>query len=230
LPHVQGNGFQKVEWPDRRRGGVLGLGSVLTVTSHFKQTSPVLRGAWILETLLGTPVPSPPPDVPPLETTAAKKRNLSMRQQLMEHRANPACSACHNLMDPIGFGLENFDWLGRWRDTEDGGQPLDTAGTMPSGETFNGPTELRQVLLRRKEEFVRHLTGKVLGYALGRSLHDADQCTIQRIADKLDKDGYRARTLIREVVLSAQFRNSQGKVAQVELTTAAPRRRPRLEK
>jgi cytochrome c553 len=230
LPHVQGNSFQRVEWPDRRRGGVLGLGAVLAVTSHFKQTSPVLRGAWILETLLGTPVPSPPPDVPPLETAAAKTRKLTMRQQLMEHRANPACSACHNLMDPIGFGLENFDWLGRWRDAEDGGQPLDTAGTMPSGERFNGPTELRQVLLNRKEEFLRHLTGKVLGYALGRSLHDADQCTIQRIADKLEKEGYRARTLVREVVLSAQFRSSQGKVAPIELTTVGPRRRPRLEK
>lgn len=230
LPHVQGNGFQRVEWPDRRRGGVLGLGSVLTVTSHFKQTSPVLRGAWILETLLGTPVPPPPPDVPPLETAAAKKRKITMRQQLLEHRANPACSACHNLMDPIGFGLENFDWLGRWRDAEEGGQPLDTAGTMPSGEKFNGPTELRQVLLNRKDEFLRHLTGKVLGYALGRSLYDADQCTIQSIADKLDRGEYRARTMIREVVLSPQFRNSQGKVAQVELSTAAPKRRTRLEK
>ncbi|MBL8232561.1 MAG: DUF1592 domain-containing protein [Bryobacterales bacterium] len=230
LKHVQGNGFQKVEWPDRRRGGVLGLGAVLAVTSHFKQTSPVLRGAWILETLFGTPVPSPPPDVPPLETAAAKKRKITMRQQLMEHRANPACSACHNLMDPIGFGLENFDWLGRWRETEESGQPLDTAGTMPSGEKFHGPVELRQVLLNRKEEFVRHVTAKVLGYALGRNLHDADQCTIQRIAEQLEKDGYRARTLIREIVLSAQFRSSQGKVAAVELTSTAPRKRARLEK
>jgi hypothetical protein len=113
-------------------------------------------------------------------------------------------------MDPIGFGLENFDWMGRWRDQESNGKPVDAAGVLPSGEKFTGPVELRQVLLSRKDDFVRHLTSQVLGYALGRSLRDGDQCTVQRIATALEKDGYRARALIREVVLSVPFRNTQG--------------------
>ncbi|MEO7653799.1 MAG: DUF1592 domain-containing protein, partial [Bryobacteraceae bacterium] len=229
VPALQSTGFQRVEWPDSRRGGVFGLGAVLALTSHFKQTSPVLRGAWVLDTMLGTPAPTPPPDIPPLETEAKKRGNFTVRQQLMKHREDPSCSACHNLMDPIGFALENFDWLGRWRDNEDNGQPLDTAAVMPSGEKFNGPAELRQVLMNRKDEFLRHLTAKVLGYALGRSLQDPDQCTIQSLVEAVSKDGYRARTLIREVVLSVPFRNSQGKVV-VEHTAAPQRRIRRVEK
>jgi hypothetical protein len=207
---VDGGAFQRVEWPDNRRGGVLGLGSVLAMTSHYRESSPVLRGAWVLDTLLGTPVPPPPPDVPPLETAANKETGLTMRQKLMRHRADPSCSTCHNLMDPIGFGLENFDWMGRWHDKETNGQPVDATGTLPSGEKFSGPVELRRALLNKKDEFVRHLTGKVLGYALGRGLQDGDQCTVQRLVDTVAKDNYRARTMIREIVLSIPFRNSQG--------------------
>lgn len=223
---VSGNIFQRVHWPDKRRGGVFGLGSVLAMTSNFKQTSPVLRGAWVLETLLGTTVPSPPPDVPPLETAENKKMNLTMRQKLMRHRADPSCSACHSLMDPIGFGLENFDWMGRWRD-EENGQPVDASGVMPSGEKFSGPVELRRLVLNRKEEFLRNLTAKVLGYALGRSLQDADQCVVQRIVERVEKDDYRARTLMRQVVLSVPFRNSQGPAGQAETPPPPVRRRPR---
>ncbi|MBX5493783.1 MAG: DUF1592 domain-containing protein [Bryobacteraceae bacterium] len=224
---LPGRGFHQLTWPDRRRGGVLGLASVLALTSHFKQTSPVLRGAWVLETLLGTTVPPPPPDVPPLETETNRKAKLSVRQKLMRHRENPSCAACHDLIDPIGFGLENFDWLGRWRD-RDNGQPIDASGKMPSGETFDGPEELRRVLLTRKQEFIRHLTSKVLGYALGRSLRDADQCVVQQIADRVEKDNYGARTLLREVVLSVPFRNSQEDVDRSEEAPAPVRRRPRL--
>jgi hypothetical protein len=219
-----GAAFQKVAWPDKRRGGVFGMGAVLAMTSHYKQSSPVLRGAWVLETMLGTHVPPPPPDVPPLETEG-KKDSGTMRQKLMRHRADPSCSACHNLMDPIGFGLENFDWMGRWRDKESNGQLVDASGTMPSGEKFTGPVELRQVLLNRKGEFVRHLTGKVLGYALGRSLQDGDHCTVQRIVDKLEKDDYRARTLIREIVMSIPFRNFQGGAVITEAAPAKPQPR-----
>ena len=200
--------FRKVQWPDENRAGVLGMAGVLAMTSHYKQGSPVLRGAWVLDTLLGTPVPPPPADVPPLETTAKSEKGLTMRQILARHRADPACASCHNLMDPIGFGLENFDWMGRWRDLETNGKPVDASGKMPSGETFNGPVELRKVLLNRKDEFLRHLTGKTLGYALGRGLQDGDQCTVQRIADKLAVENYSARTLIREIVLSSPFRNT----------------------
>ncbi len=212
-----GDTFDRVEWPDNRRAGVLGMASVLAMTSHYRQSSPVLRGAWVLETILGTPVPPPPPDVPPLEK-AKSGDGLTMRQMLARHRAQPACATCHNLMDPIGLGLENFDWMGRWRDTE-AGKPVDASGVMPSGEAFNGPVELRQVLMGRQRDFVRHMVGKLLGYALGRNLQDGDQCTIERLADTLEKDGYRARTLIREIVLSVPFRNTQG---GMEMSKSAP--------
>jgi cytochrome c553 len=224
---LQGAGFQKVKWPDDRRAGVIEMGSVLAITSHYKQTSPVLRGAWTLETLLGTPVPPPPPNVPPLDADKQHEK-LSVRQRLERHRADPACSACHNLMDPIGFALENFDWMGRWREQESNGQPLDTTGTLPSGEKFAGPVELRQALLNHKDDFLRQLTAKVLGYALGRSLQDGDSCTVQRLLDSLAKDGYRARTLIREVALSIPFRNTQGGVINIETAAPPPKRQKPL--
>ena len=204
---LAGDEFQLVEWPDNRRAGVLGMASVLALTSHYRQSSPVLRGAWVLDTLLGTPVPPPPPDVPPLEKSKSEA-GMTIKQILGRHRADPACSTCHNLMDPIGYGLENFDWMGRWRD-DDKGHPVDASGVLPSGETFTGPVELRQVLLSRKADLLRHLSGKLLGFALGRGLQDGDHCTIQKLADALEKDGYRTRTLIRGIVLSAPFRNSQ---------------------
>ncbi|MBI3209879.1 MAG: DUF1592 domain-containing protein [Candidatus Solibacter usitatus] len=222
---IDGNVFQKVTWPDRTRGGLLGLGSVLAMTSSPKQTNPVIRGAWVLDTLLGTPVPTPPPDVPPFDPSAKRNSKLTMRQKLMQHRADPACSACHNLMDPIGFGLENFDWMGRYRSKEANGMPLDTKGVLPTGESFDGPVELRKALLAHKDDFLRHITGKVLGYALGRSLFEADQCTVRKIVEKLEKNNYSARTLVQEVVLSLPFRNSQGPTGH-ESPAASSRRKP----
>jgi len=215
-----------VQWPDERRAGILQSGAVMAMTSHYRQTSPVLRGAWVLDTILGTPVPPPPPNVPALEPVhclencaETAKTAVGMRSKILAHRANPSCSACHNLMDPIGFAMENFDWTGRWRDKEFDGSAIDTTGTLPSGEKFDGPVELRKVLLERKDDFLRHFTGKVLGYALGRSLQDGDSCTVQHMADTLRKDDFRARTMIRDVVLSTPFRNSQG--GSVALTTSA---------
>ncbi|HUS08339.1 MAG TPA: DUF1592 domain-containing protein [Bryobacteraceae bacterium] len=226
FPRIEGDLFQRVQWPDKRRGGLFGLGAVLAMTSHYKQTSPVLRGAWVLDALLGTPVPPPPPDVPPLERRD-KTRPLTIRQTVEKHRADPACSACHKLMDPIGFALENFDWMGRWRDKEDNGQPIDASGELPSGEKFNGPVELRQALLGRKDEFLRHVAAKTLGYALGRRLEDADQCTVQQLVDSLQKINYGARMLIHNVVLSIPFRNSQGGLSPVEPPPPRTRKRPR---
>jgi hypothetical protein len=227
---VHGNQFQMVKWPDNRRGGITEMGAVLAMTSHYEQTSPVLRGAWVLETLLGTPVPPPPPNVPPLDPDR-KLKQLTGRQKLEQHRANPSCAACHKLMDPIGFSLENFDWMGRWRDKENNGEPLDTSGELPSGENFNGPVELRQALLNRQDDFLRHLSGKLLGYALGRSLQDGDSCTVQHLTDDLAKDGYRARTLIRDIVLSLPFRNTQGGLIKTEPPPLPPKReRPMLTK
>ncbi len=219
---LPGNKFQRVEWPDNRRAGVLGLGSVLAMTSHYRESSPVLRGAWVLDTLLGTPVPPPPPDVPPLETESKKSGAKTMREKLAKHRADPSCSACHNVMDPIGFGMENFDWMGRWRDKELNGKPVDASGVTPAGEKFSGPVELRTVLLNHKEDFLRHLAAKILGYALGRSLQDGDSCTIQKLVDAVQQDNYRARTLIREIVLSTPFRNYNPAAVVAEPAPAQP--------
>jgi hypothetical protein len=221
------NGFHRVEWPDERRAGVLGLASVLAMTSHYKQPSPVLRGAWVLEKLLGTPVPPPPPDVPALPE-AKKGEELPMREMLAMHRNSTACSACHNLMDPIGLGLENFDWMGRWRDTLADGKPVDASGALPTGETFDGPGELRAVLLERKSDFLRQLVVRTLGYAVGRGRHDGDQCTIEAILKKLETEDYHARTLIREVVLSTPFRNLQTNVEITEATEPTKRAPKRL--
>jgi hypothetical protein len=128
-------------------------------------------------------------------------------------------------MDPIGFALENFDWTGRWRDKEFDGAEIDTTGSLPSGEKFSGPVEFRQVLMSKKDDFLRHLTGKVLGYALGRSLQDGDSCTVQRLVDTLQKDNYRGRTLIHEIVMSIPFRNSQGGPVTMETAAPVPRQR-----
>jgi hypothetical protein len=222
---LTGDGSRRVEWPDNRRAGVLGMASVLALTSHYRQSSPVLRGAWVLDTVLGTPVPPPPPDVPPLEKSKSGA-GLSVKEILARHRSDPTCSTCHNVMDPIGFGLENFDWMGRWRD-HDGGRPVDASGVLPSGEKFSGPVELRQVLLNRKADFLRHLSGKLLGFALGRGLWDGDHCTIQKLVDALEKDGYRTRTLIREIVLSVPFRNTQAGGERVISSRPQPKRSTR---
>jgi hypothetical protein len=228
FPELKGNVFQKVTWPDDRRAGVLGMGAVLAMTSSFKQTSPVLRGAWVLDTLFGTPVPPPPPDIPPLDTAAARKEKVTVRQKLMKHREDQTCATCHNLMDPIGFGLENFDWMGRWR-AEDNGKPIDAAGELPGGDRFDGPVALRATLMKRQDEFLRHLTAKVMGYGLGRALQDADHCTVQKLVDAVAKDGYRTRTLLREIVLSVPFRNTQADARLVE-PPAVPKKQARPEK
>ncbi len=212
---VNDNQFHLVQLPNQHRAGLLGLAGILGMGSHYEQTSPILRGAWVLDALLGTPVPPPPPNVPVLDPGDKVSANLTTRQIVLQHRQNPACAACHKLMDPIGFGLENFDWMGRWRNEEKDGKPIDATGELPSGETFDGPVELRQTLLVKKGDFTRQLTGKVLGYALGRSLQDGDSCTIQQIVDRVASDDYHARTLIREVVLSLPFRNTQGGLEKV---------------
>ncbi|HWB87335.1 MAG TPA: DUF1592 domain-containing protein [Bryobacteraceae bacterium] len=214
--HIRGNNFQLVQWPDNRRAGVLGMAAPLAITSQLYQTNPILRGAWVLETILGTPVPPPPPGVKPLPIPEKGGVEPTIREKLAMHRTNPTCATCHKLMDPIGFGLENFDGLGRWRDKDSEGRPIDASGTLPSGEKFNGPVELRQALLAKKDDFMRQLTGKVMGYALGRSLKDGDSCNVQTLSNRVEKDNYSARTLIKEIVLSTPFRNSQGGVVKSE--------------
>jgi hypothetical protein len=204
---ASGGEFRRVSLSDAsRRGGVATMAGILMVTSHPNRTSPVLRGRWVLEALLGSRVPPPPPDVPELEEAHASDKQLTLRQRLEEHRKNPSCASCHSQMDPLGFGLENFDRLGRWRET-DAGQPIDAAGKLPSGETFSGPNELKQLLLKRKHELLRNLTKKMLGYALGRDLNKFDQCVVRETLETLQENGDRASILIEQIVLSYPFQH-----------------------
>jgi len=204
IPGVIGANFRRVALPDRQRGGVLTMASVLTVTSYPQRTSPVLRGKWVLEELLGAEVPPPPPNAGGLPASDAPREGLTFRQRLEKHREKPECASCHNRMDPIGFGLENFDAVGRWR-TEMGGVPVDSAGVLATGEKFSGPVELRARILARKEEFARNLSEKMLAYALGRGLEPYDLPTVRKLTATLAKDDYRSATLIREIVQSYPF-------------------------
>lgn len=201
----KGEVLRRVELKDRTRGGVLGLGAVLTVTSYPLRTSPVLRGKWVLEEILGAPPPPPPPDVPELPKDDSKKDGVSFRRQLELHRKEVQCASCHNRMDPIGFGLENFDAVGRWR-SELAGEPVDAAGVLVTGESFNGPVELKKVLLNRKDEFVRNLAEKMLAYALGRGLEYYDQPTVKEIGDALARGEFKSTVLVLEIVKSYPFR------------------------
>ena len=204
---VKGSHFRYVKVDGIQRGGVLGLGGVHMVTSFPHRTSPVLRGAWVIETILGTPVPAPPENVPELKKKN-KKQKLTIRQIFEKHRENDACAACHNLIDPIGFGLENYDLLGRWRTHEDGAK-VDASGVMPSGEKFDGPGDLRKIILDRKDSFTRHFVSKVLGFALGRSLIFKDAGTIERVLSEVKNNKYSSQSLITSIVLSTPFRNRQ---------------------
>ncbi len=203
IPGVAGPEFRRFDFTTEQRAGVLTQGSFLTLTSHPGRTSPVKRGAWVLTNLLGDTPPDPPPSVPALEETKAANPVLSLRQQMERHRADPACASCHKVMDAIGFGLENFDPVGRWRD-RDGTQPIDAAGALPTGEAYNGPAELISILNRRKVEFGRCLTDKMLTYALGRGVEWYDKCTLDEIAAQLEKDDHFA-TLILGIVKSPAF-------------------------
>jgi mono/diheme cytochrome c family protein len=197
---------KRAELPENsHRGGVLGMAAVLAVSSYPQRTSPVLRGKWILDALLGTPPPAPPPNVPELKEEHAGDAPQTLRERLLQHRQSPGCASCHNRIDPLGFALENYDVLGRWR-TEDAGKPLDSKGELPDGTIFDGPDQLKAVLLERKDGFLRHLTTKMLGYALGRGLTYEEYCTVDRIVEQLPKEEYRAHTLVQEIVRSVPFR------------------------
>lgn len=205
---VEGNAFRRVDITDGRRGGVLGLGAVQMLTSPGTRTSPVLRGSWVLGTLLGTPVPAPPPNIPSLDNAGGKnKSQLSLRDKLALHRADPTCAACHNVIDPIGFSLEHYDRLGRWRDVDEKGKPIDASGKTAEGKAFDGIAGFKKLILERKRDFARQTTNKMLGYALGRSLGDRDDGTIEAIVDRLEANDFKAQTLLEEVILSTPFRN-----------------------
>jgi hypothetical protein len=206
LEGVTGDGLQRVEIADASRGGLLGMAAVHALTSYPVRTSPVLRGRWVLESLLGDKVPPPPPDVPALDEAAAETHGLSLRAQLEQHRLKAECAACHDKIDPLGFGLENFDVLGRWR-SELHGEPVDARGTLPSGEVYDGAAGLKQVLLARKDKIIRHLARKLTGFAFGRELNKFDNCVIDDAMKALEANEWRTSVLIETIATSYPFQH-----------------------
>ncbi len=205
IPGIYGNQFRRVTFPNDERGGLLGQGSILTVTAYANRTSPVLRGKWLLENMLGTPPPAPPPGVPPLKENTGEDAPTSVRARLEEHRRNPMCASCHARMDPLGFALENYDAVGTWRTTDETGTPIDSSGTLPDGSAFKGPQGLRTFLLSRRDQFVQTVTEKLLAYALGRELDYYDEPTVRRIMRVAGDDDDRWSSVILEIVKSTPF-------------------------
>lgn len=211
---VTGGDFRRVELAGGQRGGVLGQASVLTVSSYPTRTSPVIRGKYILQNILGAAPPPPPPDVPPLDDSGVGEAS-SLRQGLEKHRSNAVCASCHNRMDTLGFGLENYDAIGRWR-TKDGKFDIDVSGTFPSGKAFATPAEMRSLLRDELPEFARCLTEKMLTYALGRGLERYDRKTMEEINRKLAAQGYPFQTMVYEIARSLPFQWRRGEVSKEE--------------
>lgn len=205
---VKGPEFRRVEFTSPERGGILGHASVLTVSSYPTRTSPVIRGKYVLQNILGAPPPAPPPDVPSLDEEAVGKGG-TLRQQFEKHRSSAMCASCHNKMDALGFGLENYDGIGRWR-VKDGQYPIDASGTLPGNKSFQSPAEMRTLLKDDINEFSRCLTEKMLTYALGRGLERYDRRTVDEISKKVAAGGYQFQTLIYEVVRSLPFQSRRG--------------------
>ena len=228
IPNIEGSYFRRVTFPaDSVRGGLLGQGSILTITSYATRTSPVVRGKWVLENLLNSAPPPPPPNVPALKTEGSEAgKVLSMREAMIQHRANPACAGCHARMDPIGFAMENFDAVGKWRD-RDSGNPIDASGVFPDGTKFNGMSGLKKALLAHPEEFVTTVTEKVLMYAIGRNLQYYDAPSVRAIVTEAARNNYTFSSLVLGAVKSSPFqmRESQSRQPNVATTTTAANRR-----
>ena len=204
IPNVYGSHFRRVTLTDDQRRGLLGKGAILTVTSLAHRTSPVVRGKWILENIVGTPPPPPPPDVPALEENGQGKKPRSMRERLETHRQNAVCAQCHRLMDPIGFALEPFDAVGASR-TRESGSPIDGSGQLASGVAVSGPASLRDALVSDPTIFVTTMTEKMLTYALGRGLGAEDMPTVRSIVRGSARSNYRFASLVAGIVRSTPF-------------------------
>ena len=214
IPHVQGSYFRRVELgPDSRRAGLLGQGSILTVTSYAARTSPVLRGKYVLDNLLASPPPPPPPDVPSLATEDAEDgAPLTLREAMIRHRANPACAGCHAKMDPIGFALEHFDAVGRWRD-EDAGAPINAASELPDGRVVDGPEGVQAMLTARPELFVSALTEKLMMYALGRNVQYYDAPAVRAVVRSAAARNHEFSAIVEGIVASVPFQMRAGRAA-----------------
>jgi hypothetical protein len=204
IPDIYGSRFRRVPVADEARRGLLGQGSILALTSHAERTSPVVRGKWILENILGMPVPPPPPDVPPLKANQEGEKPRTMREQMAEHRANAVCASCHKIMDPVGFALENFDAVGAWR-SQDAGQRIDASGELADGTKVDGIAGLRKALVSRPDVFAGTLTEKLLTYALGRGLDYRDMPAVRAIVRDGARHDYRFSSILFGVVHSVPF-------------------------
>jgi hypothetical protein len=206
VPDKNSGTWRRYELADKNRGGVLGMAAPMLATSLANRTSPVLRGKWVLERLLAAPPPPPPPNVNNVLDAPVAEDHLSFRERLARHRADAACAACHRRMDPIGFGLENFDGIGAWRE-KDGPQTIDATGEFLDGTRFHGPSELKEILITKyRDDFLRCLTEKMLTYALGRKLDYYDAPAVAQIVEDLHRDDYRFSTLVVGIVRSEPFR------------------------
>lgn len=207
IPDVHGSHFRKINLTSKVRGGLLGQGSILTITSYANRTSPVIRGKWVLENLLGSPPPPPPPNVPGLRDKNDEGKVLSMRARMEQHRANPVCASCHKVMDPIGFALENYDGIGKWRTVDaSSGSLIDPSGELPDSTPFAGPVGLKKVMLeKRSEDFVFTFVEKILTYGLGREVDYRDATTMRDIIKKTEKDNHKISALITAIVESIPF-------------------------
>lgn len=203
---VKGKAMRKVKLTDPNRGGILGMPAALASTSFPNRTSPVKRGVWVLEQLLGEHIPPPPADVPELEDQDRKSvEGLTLRQRTKLHQADPVCANCHKVLDPIGFGLENFDAIGRWREHDDGGGAIDPSGQLPDGETFTNPKELKQLIAKSEASLARNLTERLMAYALCRQLEGYDEIVVDQLMEKIAEDDYRMQTLVTEIATSYLF-------------------------
>jgi hypothetical protein len=219
IPGITGNEFRKVKYPGTERNGILGHGSILVQTSLGNRTSPVLRGKWVMQVLLGTPPPPPPPGVPDLEETegSAGGQVLTTRARMELHRKNPVCFACHQVMDPIGLALDNFDVTGKWRIREFGA-PLDTSSIFYDGTEISTPSDLSRALLRRPIPLVREFTSNLLAFAIGRRIEYYDMPTVRAIVDATEKDDYPISSLVMEVILSDPFRMKDPSISEPDET------------
>jgi mono/diheme cytochrome c family protein len=226
IPNIRGERFRRVTLTDSNRSGLLGKGGVLMTTSYANRTAPVLRGAWILENILGTPPAAPPPDVEGFKENKEGEKALSVREIMEQHRSNPSCNACHGIMDPLGFALENFDAIGEWRWQDRwAGTPIDASGQLSDGTAVSGPQDLRKALMRRPEQFVQTMTEKLMTYALGRSVEYFDMPAIRRIVRDAARDNYRFSSIVMGIVKSPPFQMRKIEVSSLKAEVSSPENR-----